>query len=225
MKITCAVTSEQTCSRQNVQIYLSSGFTESPGAVSASPKLLSTSARLFADSFFTRLSSSKLGFGSPRESRAASSSLINSVARLNRWITQHQKQCIRCGFNGLLSGQRHASMLFRPGSIPNLRALTLLVGLLAYGRQKSCSNYRQRFSSSNQATGGMQSSIFLCLSLARINYGRVAAGRATGVKMGVFMKVDCWLVQMQATAGVPTRIVGVSASCHLVIRSKRQNKV
>ena len=42
----------------------------------------------------------------------------------------------------------------------------------------------------------MQSSIFLCLSQARI-IGRVAAGRASGVKMGGLMDVDCWLVRIE----------------------------
>ena len=64
--------------------YLSSGFTEAPGALVASPKLLSMSARLFADSLVSTSSSSKLGFGSPSASRASSSFLINSAARLNR---------------------------------------------------------------------------------------------------------------------------------------------
>jgi len=36
----------------------------------------------------------------------------------------------------------------------------------------------------------MQSSIFLCLSQAR-KIGRVAAGRASGVKMGGLVEVNC----------------------------------
>jgi len=39
--------------------------------------------------------------------------------------------------------------------------------------------------------GGMQSSIFLCLYQARIKIRRVVAGRASGIKMGGLMEVDC----------------------------------
>jgi len=80
------------------------------------------------------------------------------------------------------------------------------VSLLVYLKMK-CPNFTQFSVHVKPSHGGMQSSIFLCLSEARINWE--GCGRKVS-KWGI--DGDGWLIDLGAM--VPTRIVSVSASCY-----------
>jgi len=81
----------------------------------------------------------------------------------------------------------------------------------SHGLCNQIKRYESNHGVVNQATGGMQSSIFLCLSQARINwdgYGR------KGVRPEKWGRIDGGGLLISLDGVVSTRIVGLSASCY-----------